>query len=91
MAQPPINTGFPVRQAMRRGGRVLAQLEADGADFVGVDETHAYLRHRDQLVNLYDHQQVIPFLQQHGYLKPRTDNLMIVAAWIIYEGIHRCA
>lgn len=91
MGRPKTQSGFPVHQAMRRGSRILAQLEADGADFVGVDDTHAYLWHRDRLVNLYDHQQLIPFLQQHGYLKPRTENLMIVAAWIIYEGIRRCA
>lgn len=73
------------------GERTLTSLEAEGADYVRMDDTHAYIWHNEQLVNLYDHQHLIRFLEKHSYLKKRTENKMIIAAWIIFEGIRRCA
>jgi hypothetical protein len=85
------NTRLPAQVAIRRGARILISLETDGADFVCVDDTHAYIWHREQLVNLYDHQDLIKFLTKHGYVKPHTENRMIIAAWIIFAGLQRCA
>lgn len=78
-------------RAITRATRILNQMEIDGADFVGVDDTHAYIWHKEHLVNLYDHHDLIRFLETQGYLRKRTDNKMIIAAWIIFEGLRRCA
>ena len=91
MARPKTNIGLPAQIAMIRGSRILSQLEAEGADFVRMDDTHAYVWYHEQLLNLYDHRELIQFLKQHGYIRPRTKNKMIIAAWIIFEAIQRCA
>jgi hypothetical protein len=91
MAKPKTNTGLPAQQAIRKGELILGQLEMEGADFVVVDETHAYLWHNEQLVNLYDHQHLLDFLARLGYLKPRTDNKMIIIAALMIEARRRCA
>jgi hypothetical protein len=90
MGRPKTNTGLPAQQAFRTAERILASLEQDGADFVGVDSTHAYIWHKEQLVNLYDHQHLIRFLERYEYLRKRTENKMIVAAAVIMGGIKRC-
>lgn len=81
---------LPTRTAIQRGQAILARMEAEGADFVGVDNCHAYIWHHEQLVNLYKHRELIQFLTEHGYLKPRTENKMMLAAWIIFEALKRC-
>ena len=91
MGRPKISAGTPAQQAIRRGERILDRMECDGADFVRMDDTHAYLWYDEQLVNLYNHQHVLDFLARHGFLKPRTENKMIIAAWVIFAGIQRCA
>lgn len=90
MGRTKTNTSMPAYKAIRRGECILAKLDADGADFVGIDDTHAYIWHKEQLVNLYDHQDLINFLTKHGYLKLRANSRMIVAATIIIEGLKRC-
>lgn len=65
-------------------------MEAEGADFVGVDNNHAYIWLHEQLVNLYRRRELIQFLTKHGYLKPHFENKMIIAAWIIFEALQRC-
>jgi hypothetical protein len=84
---PPTLAG----QAFRKGEDILATLDADGADFIGLDEHRMYMWHRDQLVNLWDHQHLLDFLTEYGYLGKRTENKMIIAAWIIFEATKRCA
>jgi hypothetical protein len=90
MARPKTNAGLVAQRAIRHGECIVARLEADGADFVGMDNTHAYIWHKEQLVNLYDHQDLIRFLQAHGYMRPRTDNKMMIAATVIIGGLKRC-
>jgi hypothetical protein len=90
MGRPKTSAALPAQQAIRKAERILARLEADGADFVGVDDTHAYIWYREQLVNLWDHQDVLRMLEKLGYVGKRTENKMIVAAWIIFEGVKRC-
>lgn len=77
--------------AIRRAASILARLEREGADFVQMDGEHAYIWHRDELVSLFNHRQVITFLSQHHYVGSRTENKMIIAACIIFEGLKRCA
>jgi hypothetical protein len=90
MGRTKTNTGLPAYQAIRRGECILDRMESDGADFVQTDDTHAYLWHREQLVNLYDYKDLINFLTKHGYLKQSANNRMIVTATIIIEGLKRC-
>lgn len=80
----------PAHKAIRRASGILSSLEADNADFVALDDRHPYLYCQEQLVNLYDHHELIEFLTRHDYMKPQTDNKMIVTAWIIFEGLRRC-
>ena len=81
---------LPALRAIETADRILDRLERDGADFVQADERRAYLWHHEQLVNLFNHQEVIRFLEKHDYMRKRIDNKMIVAARIIFEGIKRC-
>jgi hypothetical protein len=91
MGRPKMTTGLPAQQAIRKAEHILTSLESDGADFVGVDDSHAYIWHREQLVNLWDHQDILDFLEARGYIGKRTDNRMIIAAWFIFQGLKRCA
>jgi hypothetical protein len=91
MGRPKTTAGLPTQQAIRKAEGILTSLESDGADFVGVDDSHSYIWHREQLVNLWDHQGLLDFLEARGYIGKRTDNRMIIAAWIIFEGLKRCA
>ena len=84
-------TGLLVRQAIQRASDILSRIEKDGADFVRMDEHHMYIWHREELVNLYDHQHLIRFLEKHAYMPKRTANKMIVAAWIIFQALQRCS
>ena len=52
---------LPTQVAIQRGKAILASMEADGADFVGVDNNHAYIWHHEQLVNIYQHRELIQF------------------------------
>lgn len=90
MGRPKTNSGLVAQRAIHRGESILAQLACDGADFVAADDTHAYIWHKEQLVNLWDHQDLIRFLLKHGYMTKRTDNKMIIAAAVIMCGIKRC-
>ena len=90
MGRPRTEPRLPTQVAIQRAEAILASMEAKGADFVDVDNNHAYIWHHEQLVNLYRHKELIQFLAKHGYLKPRTENKMIIAAWIIFESIKRC-
>ena len=91
MGRTKTNTGLPAALAFRKGERILAELEIDGADFVRIDDAHAYIWHHEQMVNLWDHQDLIRFLETHRYIRPRTENKMIIAAAVILGGIKRCA
>ncbi len=90
MGRPRTEPRLPTQVAIQRAEAILASMEADGADFVGVDKHHMFVWCREQLVNIYQHRELIQFLSKNGYLKPRTENKMIIAAWIIFESIKRC-
>jgi hypothetical protein len=59
--------------------QIVAQLEADGSQFITVDDGFWYLwHHRTVLLDLDDQASYKKFLIDYGYLKPPTKNVGLV-------------